>query len=77
MQQNDISVQLDKITARSANFLFEIGSAASIGLINLDIQLSSITFYILPINTSFLLGLADIEKLGAFYNNIIEKIMQI
>ena len=76
MQQLDISVQLDKNTAGSAIFTFEIGSAASIGLINLDTSLGPITFYIVPINTPFLLCLADIDKHRVFFNNITNQVIQ-
>lgn len=77
MQQLDIFVQLDKNTAGSANFIFGIGSAASIGSVNLDTSLGSITFHIVPVNTSFLLYLANMDKLGAFFNNIINEVIQI
>ena len=77
LQQLDISVQLDKNTAGSANFTFGIGSAASIGSVNLETSLGSITFYIMPVNTSFLLCLADMDKLRAFFNNITNEVIQI
>ena len=75
LQQLDISVQLDKNTTRLANFIFGIGSASLIRSINLDIPLRSITFHIVPVNTLFLLCLADINKLGAFFNNITNKVI--
>ena len=76
MQQLDISVQLNKNTAGSANFIFEIGSAASIRSVNLDIPLKPITFHIVPINTPFLLCLANIDKYRAFFNNITNQVIQ-
>ena len=43
-----------------------MGSPAFIEYINLDILLGFITFYIVPLNTLFLLCLADIDKFVAF-----------
>lgn len=73
----NISIQLDKNTAKSANFTFEIGHAVSIRSFNLDTLLGSIIFYIVPVNTPLLLCLADIDKLGAFFNNITNEVVQI
>lgn len=70
MQQLDTSVKFDKNTAGLANFIFRIGNAASIRLVDLDLSLKEIIFYIVSINTPFLLCLADINKHGAFLNNI-------
>lgn len=76
LQQLDITLQLDKNTARSANFIFEIGSAAFIRLINLDILLGQIIFYIVLVNIPFLLSLANIDKHRAFFNNITNQVIQ-
>ena len=76
LQQLDTSVQLDKNTAGSANFTFGIGSAASIGSVDLDTPLGHITFHIVPVNTPFLLCLADMDKYGAFFNNITNQVIQ-
>ena len=73
LQQLDISIQLDKNIAGSANFIFGIRSAISIISVNLDISLGSITFHIVSVNIPFLLCLADMDKLGEFFNNIINK----
>lgn len=76
LQQLDIFVQLDKNTAGLANFIFEVGNAASIRSINLATPLKLITFYIVPVNILFLLYLADIDKLGVFFNNITNKMIK-
>lgn len=70
LQQLDTSIQLDKSSARSANFIFGIGSAALIESVNLDILLELITFHIVLVNTPFLLCLANIDKHRVFFNNI-------
>lgn len=71
----DDSIQLNKNIAGSANSTFEIGSTASIGSVNLDIPLGLIIFYIVPLNTSFLVYLADIDRHRAFFNNIINQVI--
>lgn len=63
-------MQIDKIIAKSANFIFEISSTISIRSINLNIPLESIIFYIVLFNALFLLYLTDIDKFGVFFNNI-------
>ena len=76
LQQFDISVQLDKNIIRSANFTFGIGITTSIELVILDTLIGSITFHIAPVNISFLLYLADNDKLRAFFNNITNWVTQ-
>lgn len=76
MQQHDTSIQLDKNIAGLNNFTFRIGNVASIGFVNLNIPLGPVIFYIVLINTLFLLSLADINKLGAFFNIILNEVIQ-
>ena len=68
--QRILFVELDKTSAGSANFVFKIGSTLSIGIVNLNTLLRIIVFYTIQVNTLFLLCLADIDKLGAFFNNL-------
>ena len=75
LQQFDTTMQLEKNTTGSANFTFGIGSTAHIGSVILDILMGSITFHLVPVSTSFLLCLADMNKLGAFFNNIINRVI--
>ena len=35
-----------------------------------------IAFHIMPVNTPFLLCLADMDRLGAFFNNITNQLVQ-
>ena len=76
LQQLDTSFQLDKNTAGLANFTFEIGSTALIRSVNLHTLLRLITFHIVPVNTPFLLCLANIDKHGAFFNNTTNQVIQ-
>ncbi len=74
--QRIFSVELDKRTAGSTNFVFGIGSTSSIGTVSLDTPLRMIVFHIVQVNTPFLLFLADMDKLGAFFNNLTNKVIQ-
>ena len=69
-------VELDKTTARSTNFVFGIGSTSSIVSVNLNTPLGMIVFHIVQVNTPFLLCLADMDKLGAFFKNLTNQIVQ-
>lgn len=69
-------VELDKTTAGSTNFVFGIGSTSSIGTVKLNTPLGIIVFHIVQVNTPFLLYLADMDKLGAFFNNLTNIIVQ-
>ncbi|UQC79285.1 uncharacterized protein CLUP02_04764, partial [Colletotrichum lupini] len=46
----------------------------ALGIIKVEIYFRTITFYILPINTLFLLYLKDIDRLSIIFNNIKNKI---
>ena len=76
LQQLDKLVKLDESTAGSTNFVFGIGSTTSIGTVRLDIPIEAVTFHIIQVNTPFLLCLADIDKLGVFFNNITNELVQ-
>ena len=76
LQQINDSIKIDCSTAGSANFTFGIGSTASLGHINLDTSIGPIIFHIMSVNTSFLLCLADMDKLGVFFNNVTNELIQ-
>jgi hypothetical protein len=48
---------------------FSKGTAISFSIIRIQTPLKYITFYIIPINTPFLLCIKDINKLGIKLNN--------
>lgn len=75
LKQLNNSIQPNKNTARSANFIFGIRSVALIGSVDLDTLLGLITFYIVPVNTLFLLYLAKINKHRAFFNIITNQVI--
>lgn len=76
LQKIDDSIKIDYSTAGSANFTFGIGSTASLGQINLETPIGSIIFHIVSVNTPFLLCLADMDKLGVFFNNVTNELVQ-
>lgn len=61
--------------ARFINFIFEIIITLIISIINLDILIKLIVFYIIQVNNPFLLYFIDINKLKAFFINYINKIV--
>lgn len=67
----DNSDQLNNNKTRSANFRFQIRNTNLIELIELNISLKLIIFHIIPVNTSFLFYLANIDEYRDFFNNII------
>ena len=69
-------VELDKIIAGSTNFVFGIGNTSSIGTVNLNTPLQIIVFHIVQVNIPFLLCLANMDKLRAFFNNLTNQIVQ-
>lgn len=76
LQQLDIFIQLNKNIVELVNFTFGIESTLSIRLVNLDISLEQITFYIVPFNIPFLFYLTDMYKHRPFFNNIINQVIQ-
>lgn len=70
LQQRNSFIQLDKNIARLTNFTFKIRSAIFIRSVILNTPIRLITFHIVPINTPFLLCLANMDKLGLYFNNI-------
>lgn len=64
-------MQLNKNIVELANFLFRIKKITFIKSLILNTPIEFIIFYIIPINIPLLLYPADINKIVAFFNNII------
>ena len=73
--QLDICVELNKNTNRSDNLIIRIGRITSVCLVKKDISPRQVFFHIVSDNILFLLFLVDRDKLGAFYNNITNKMI--
>lgn len=76
LQRLDNSVKLNETTNGDFNFIFGLGETKSIGYINLTTPMGQITFHIVGANTPFLLCLADLDRLGTYFNNITNQLIQ-
>ncbi|KAM4061617.1 reverse transcriptase (RNA-dependent DNA polymerase) [Hirsutella rhossiliensis] len=71
LQREDRSVALDSSKSGQATIKFGNGEAIhSVGSIALKTPVGRITFHILQTPTPFLLSLADMDRLGIYFNNI-------
>jgi hypothetical protein len=52
------------------------GSSGSIGSVRITNPIGTVTYYILDTPTPFLLSLADTDRLGAYFNNVQNVIIQ-
>ncbi|KAM4061611.1 reverse transcriptase (RNA-dependent DNA polymerase) [Hirsutella rhossiliensis] len=76
LQREDPAITLDKTTAGQASIKFGNGEAIlSLGSIALKTPLGRITFHILKTPTPFLLSLADMDRLGIYFNNLTDTIV--
>ena len=66
-------IKINISITNSANFIFEINNTFFINTINLNTSLKMIVFHIMQINTFFLFCFVDMNKLKAFFNNIINQ----
>lgn len=69
--------QLYKNPFELANYIFRIENDLLIGCINLDTYLRFIPFYIVLVDTSSLLYLANTDKYRALFNNITNQIIKL
>ncbi|KAM4065471.1 cwf18 domain containing protein [Hirsutella rhossiliensis] len=75
LQREDPSVALDSSTSGQASIKFGNGDTInSLGTVALKTPLGRITFHILQTPTPFLLCLADMDRLGIYFNNITDTI---
>jgi hypothetical protein len=75
LQRLDDSIQLDKSTAGS-KIQFGIGSTSTMGTTKLNTPLGQLIFHIVGVNTPFLLCLVDLDRLGVYFNNLINELVQ-
>ncbi|KHJ34719.1 hypothetical protein EV44_g3150 [Erysiphe necator] len=64
------NVNLDISTAGQASVRFGIGSAVSIGLVMVHMPLGLVEFHVIKVDTPFPMSIADLDRLGAYYNNV-------
>jgi hypothetical protein len=68
------NIQIDKTKAGAITVQFGIGSATSIGAIEVKTPIGNINFHIVQADTPFLLSLKDLDLLGAYFNNLTNRI---
>ncbi|UQC84201.1 uncharacterized protein CLUP02_09697, partial [Colletotrichum lupini] len=63
------------LTAGITRISFNLGKEiVALSIVKVETYFGTITFYILPINTLFLLYLKNIDRLGIMFDNIKNKI---
>jgi hypothetical protein len=75
LQRLNDSVQLDKSIVGS-KIQFGIGSTSTMGTTELNTPLGQLIFHIVGVNTPFLLCLADLDRLGVYFNNLTNELVQ-
>ena len=70
LQRTNGDVALDETTKGKVTIQFGIGSTSSIGSTKVDTPIGQVEFHIMLTKTPFLLSLADMDKLGVYFNNL-------
>jgi hypothetical protein len=66
----NISIDLNRIKADIVNVQFEIESTLSIESLTIDTSIRLMKFHVIKTDTSFLLSLADMNRLKVYFNNV-------
>jgi hypothetical protein len=66
----DSSADLNSIKADAVNVQFGIESISSVESLTIDISFELVEFHVIKADTSFLLSLADMNRLKVYFNNI-------
>ncbi len=72
----DSSVDLDLSRTDAVNVQFDIESASSIESLIIDTSFEIVKFHVIKADTSFLLSLADMNRLKVYFNNVINSLVQ-
>ena len=65
-----------KETANGQRFKFGIGSTTSKGTVEVNTPLGSLVFHVVEADTPFLLSLNDLDKTGAYFNNLTNQLVR-
>ena len=77
LQREDPSVQMDESTAGQASIRFGKGSTTtSIGTVTIETPIGTTKFHVLDTPTPFLLCLADMDRLGVYFNNTTDELIR-
>ncbi len=66
----DSSINLNSIKTDAVNVQFEIESTLSVESFIIDISFELMKFHVIKTDTSFLLSLADMNRLKVYFNNV-------
>ncbi|OXV09105.1 hypothetical protein Egran_03132, partial [Elaphomyces granulatus] len=67
-------LQINKAKMGTVTVQFGIGATTSIGSVEVDTPIGVVEFHIVEANTPFLLCLHDMDRLGAYFNNLTNKV---
>jgi hypothetical protein len=70
LQRTNGDVVLDETTRGRVTVQFGIGSTSSIGSAKVETPVGQVEFHVIVAKTPFLLSLADMDKLGVYFNNL-------
>jgi hypothetical protein len=70
LQNEDRTISLDTSTKGQVKVQFRISNTASIRTAEIMTPVGIVQFHVVPVNTLFLLSLADIDRLNIFFNNL-------
>ena len=73
--QRSLPVELNKRTAGSVTVQFGIGTAPSIGSIDLQLPIGTVRFHVVKASTPFLLCLHDMDRRKAYFNNVSNRLI--
>ncbi len=72
----DSFIDLNHIRTETVNVQFDIESASSIKSLTIDISFEIVKFHVIKTDTSFLLSLADMNRLKVYFNNVTNSLIQ-
>jgi hypothetical protein len=72
----DSSIDLDLSRADAVNVQFDIELASSIKSLIIDTSFEIMKFHVIKTNTSFLLSLANMNRLKVYFNNVTNSLIQ-
>jgi hypothetical protein len=72
----DSFIDLNHTRTETVNVQFDIESASSIKSLIIDISFEIMKFHVIKTDTSFLLSLADMNRLNVYFNNVINSLIQ-
>ena len=69
------NVDIDTTQTRAVNVQFGIGLTVLIRLVKVKTLIGLVNFYVVKVNTPFLLCLIDMDRLQVYYNNITDTLI--